>query len=110
MNLRVEDIEERTTDREQPGARYPKIAQLGLLLQGSDRTEIAPADDRVGAGHCPSQQRVCDESLAVRRPAGQPQFTRSQSNASDWRQCGQDSWVLPKRVGHQAPHQVSSHG
>ena len=57
-----------------------------------------------------TQQRVCDESLTVRRPASQPQFTRPQNNTGERRHCGQHSWVLPKRVGHHATHQVHRTG
>src|SRR6516165_9304101 len=110
MNFWIEGIEERSPDGEQPSARYPKIAQLWLLPQKRNRTKVAPVDGNLGAGHCPSRPRVCDESLAVRPPAGQPQFTRPQGNASDSRHCAYDSWVLPKRVRHQAPHQVHRTG
>ena len=51
MNIGVEGIEERTTDREQPGARYPKIAQIRLFPQGCNRTKIARVNGGLGAGN-----------------------------------------------------------
>jgi hypothetical protein len=47
-----------------PGPPLRQSRQLGLLLQGCNRIEVAPIDDRVGAGHCRGKQRVCDEALA----------------------------------------------